>query len=186
LYQKLLRDARFYRLLARYDEDLAAEAQKASCLCGGKLHSARYPRKPRGLPDDTVVEGAYASRHSFCCAQQGCRRRMTPPSLRFLGRKVYVETVVVLVSALREGPTPTRVETLRQWTGVSKRTIARWRRWWQETFVNSPFWRAARGQLHVPVEPQRLLSSLLDRFAVTSRRKKFLGPLVSFRQACVN
>ena len=42
----------------------------------------------------------YAERFSFCCAVDGCRKRATPPSLRFLGRKVYLATVVTLISAM--------------------------------------------------------------------------------------
>jgi hypothetical protein len=37
-------------------------------------------------------------RLSFRCAVDGCRARTTPPSLRFLGPKVYLATVVVLVA----------------------------------------------------------------------------------------
>jgi hypothetical protein len=35
----------------------------------------------------------------------GCRSRTTPPSLRFLGRKVYLATIVVLVSMMQYGVT---------------------------------------------------------------------------------
>ena len=84
-----LGDGQLYALLRRCDEDLAAEQRAGGCPhCGGVLHSARYPRKPRGaverLPDE------YGWRLSLCCAREGCRKRATPPSLRFLGRKVYL------------------------------------------------------------------------------------------------
>ncbi|MGH7354468.1 MAG: hypothetical protein ACRELS_07845 [Candidatus Rokuibacteriota bacterium] len=66
----LLRDAKLYDLLLTFDHDLAAEARSAGCaLCGGTLHSARYPRKPRGGPDDLGPE--YTTRLSFCCAADG-------------------------------------------------------------------------------------------------------------------
>ena len=74
-------------LLPRIDADLAAKVQAAGCLeCGGRLDVANYPGEPRGadgLGDDFSV------RASFCCAVDGCRRRRTPMSVRFLGRKVY-------------------------------------------------------------------------------------------------
>jgi hypothetical protein len=48
----LLRDTTLYELLFTFDQDLAAEARVAGCgRCGGTLHSARYPRKPRGGPE---------------------------------------------------------------------------------------------------------------------------------------
>jgi hypothetical protein len=43
-----LLDASVWQLLLMADRDLAAEARAAGCSCGGVLHSARYPRKPRG------------------------------------------------------------------------------------------------------------------------------------------
>jgi hypothetical protein len=66
----VLRDATLYDLLLMFDRDLAAEARTAGCgFCGGVLHSSRYPRKPRGGPDELGPE--YATRLSFCCAADG-------------------------------------------------------------------------------------------------------------------
>jgi hypothetical protein len=45
---------------------------------------------------------------SLCCSRDGCRRRMTPPSVRFLGRRVYLGAVLVLVSAMQQGSLPGR------------------------------------------------------------------------------
>ena len=42
----------------------------------------------------------------------GCRTRATPPSLRFLGRHVYLATVVTLISAMQLGTTPSRLARL--------------------------------------------------------------------------
>ena len=89
------------------------------------MHSARYRRKPRGGPRGLSTQ--YDQRLSFCCAAEGCRKRTTPPSVRFLGRKVYLGAVVVLVSALRQGPSPTRVGVLHDLFGVGERTLRRWR-----------------------------------------------------------
>jgi hypothetical protein len=50
MYTALLADGRLYQLLQRFDDDLAAEQHAGGCLiCGAVLHSARYPRKPRGF-----------------------------------------------------------------------------------------------------------------------------------------
>ena len=76
----------------------------------------------------------YRYRLSFCCARDGCRKRVTPPSVRFLGRKVYLGAVVILVSAMRQGPTPRRVRELTELFGASRRTIYRWRDFWNEHF----------------------------------------------------
>ena len=66
-----------------------------------RLHRACYPRKPRGVGG--ARDATYEHRLSFCCATDGCRRRITPPSVRFLGRKVYLGVIVIVVSALEQG-----------------------------------------------------------------------------------
>jgi hypothetical protein len=151
-----------WRVLQQIDADLAAAARAAGCPCGGVLHSARYPRKPRGGPAD--LDDDYRKRFSFCCAEEGCRERTTPPSARFLGRKVYLGAVVVLATALRQGSTPWRLRRLRELFGVSARTLARWRDFWRVAFAESAFWRAARGRFMPPVTANGLPGALLERF----------------------
>jgi hypothetical protein len=163
LYQTLLTDSSLYKFLLKLDEDLAAQCRSAGCSCGGKLHSAIYPRKPRGNPPET--EEGWCCRYSFCCAIDGCRRRSTPASFRFLGRRVFVGAVVVLISAMRHGATPKRMAQLRKIVGVSRRTVERWREWWLKGFTRSPFWKAARGQLRMPIDEITLPLSLLKAFS---------------------
>jgi hypothetical protein len=163
LYQNILNDTSNYAFLSLLDDNLAAKVHKSRCpICGGKLHGARFPRKPRGVPEE--LEEAYSTRYSFCCSREGCRKRVTPPSFRFLSSRVYVGIVVVLISAMRHGATPKRVAQLRATVGVSRRTIERWRRWWRKDFIRSPFWRFARGRLVSPIDEQTLPLSLLDAF----------------------
>ena len=119
-----LADQLLPELLEKVDEDLADLTRQAGCVyCGGRLHSANYPRKPRGLPKGQD----WPRRFSFCCARDGCRRRATPPSVRFLGRRVYAGFVFVLLSAMRHGLSPQRVQSLRASTGAHRRTLERWR-----------------------------------------------------------
>ncbi len=170
MYQKLLEDASFFALLLRIDEDLAAEARAAGCRCGGSLHSARYRRKPRGGP--ASLDRSYGLRASFCCAVEGCRRRSTPPSVRFLGRKVFFGLWVVLLPMLREGGNAQRWSRLEERFCVSRRTLLRWRRWWRETFPASRFWQAARGLWAQPVASEALPGSLLAAFASRESRQE--------------
>jgi hypothetical protein len=170
LYQTILSDTNLYRTLLKLDEDLAAEARHGGCACGGKLHSARYPRKPRGAPEE--LEEDYCRRQSFCCAEAGCRKRTTPASFRFLGRRVYISVVVTLLTALRHGATPERVGKLRQIVGVSARTLERWRRWWLEEFPRSAFWKWAQGRLRRPLEEGTLPLSLLECFEKPSPQER--------------
>jgi hypothetical protein len=163
LYQSLLQDSRHFELLLKVDEDLAAEARRAGCACGGVLHRAAYERKPRGAP--VGVGRGCAIRFSFCCAREGCRRRTTPPSLRFLGRKVFFGVLVLLVPVMRDGPTPERMARLCERFAVSARTVRRWVRFWRETFVTSRVWQAVRGRFAVPVREAALPGSLLGAFS---------------------
>jgi len=155
LYQALLGDAKFHQLLLAFDRDLAATTRAGTCArCRGVLHSGEYPRKPRGRPAGL----------SFCCARRDCRKRKTPASLRFLGPKVYVASMVVVISAMQDGATAA-LQKLSQLVGVSRRTIARWRKWWLSVFAASPFWRLAAAAFMPPIDKDRLPASLLERFA---------------------
>ena len=189
MYAELLGDARVYEVLQRIDEDLATQARAVGCACGGRLHSARYPRKPRGGPQGLSAQ--YEHRLSYCCADDGCRKRTTPPSVRFLGRKVYLGAVVVLVSALRQGPSPTRVSVLHELFGVGERTLRRWRQWWQRTFADGAFWRAARGRFLPPLTAGDLPDGLVRRFAAQTadglcRLLRFLSPITTGSCALVH
>ena len=175
MYQTILNDASFYRVLLKFDEDLIEQVRQTGCGCGGKLHSARYPRKPRGMPEELREE--YSMRRSFCCAEEGCRKRTTPASFRFLSRRVYVGAVVVLITALRHGATPARVSQLRAIVGVSRRTVERWRQWWLEEFRWSSFWRWARGQLASPVDEHTLPLSLLESFPKSAAEERTIDLL---------
>jgi hypothetical protein len=183
----LFGDARLYLALQQFDHDLCDERRAAGCECGGPLHSADYPRKPRGSP--SKLPAGYERRLSLCCGREGCRCRATPASVRFLGRRVYVGAVFVLASAMRHGLSAERVAELRRLIGASRRTLEQWRRWWLEIFVTTPWWRAARGRLASPVEAARLPASLLERFAGPPMEQlvaalKFLSPLSVGGSAC--
>jgi hypothetical protein len=182
LSQTLLQDARLFELFRWADVELAEETRMGGCACNGSLHVANYWRKPRGGP--ACLAPDYALRLSFCCGRDKCRRRRTPPSLRFLGRKVYLAAIVVLATALQHGVTPVRASKLRELVGVSRRTLKRWRQWWQGAFVKTRFWLEARGRLMPPVEEGDLPSSLLARFAASAGSHarvlavlRFLSPL---------
>lgn len=161
MWQKTLRGSSFFLALHLFDRDLAEQYRNEGCACGGKLHRAAYFRKPRGEPFG-LPEG-FCVRESFCCCREGCRRRVTPPSLRFLGRRVYLAAAVVLVSAMVGGITEKRATAMRELIGVSRRTLHRWRQWWRESFMRTEFWRAMRARFVPPVDEQGLPASLLER-----------------------
>ena len=183
MYQSVLADVGLYGLLLRLDQDLARTAQEQGCgRCGGRLDRADYARKPRGVPLELGPE--HAVRLSLCCAAEGCRRRTTPASVRFLGRRVYVGAAVLGITALGTGRRGAEVRALRTWLGLSARTLARWRRWWHAVFAESAFWRGARGQLRTPVAVRALPGALLRRFAGDLQAQliaglRFLSPITT-------
>jgi hypothetical protein len=161
MYHEWPRGATFWLFLFAVDQDLAQKARDKACPCGGRLHCAHYPRKPRGAED---FPKTCSYRFSFCCDRDGCRKRVTPPSVRFLGRKVYLFAVVVLVSAMRQGPSPRRVRELSQLFGADRRTIARWQVYWQEHVPQTPFGKIARGRLPPTAGVVLWPRTLLDLF----------------------
>ena len=169
----LFADERLYDYLLAIDRELAEQARVAGCpRCEGRLHGASYPRKPRGGPR-RMRDGAHARRLSLCCAC--CRKRVTPPSVRFLGRRVYYAVVVVLACA--RALTPTRLDELRVLLGVDRRTVRRWRRWWRESLVRSPWWRVARARFIPPLEERQLPGALLERFEAADPVRRMLDVL---------
>ena len=171
LYQELLKKKSFWDYLLRIEKDLAQACQKKGCRCGGKLHNAPYDRKPRGPWE---LKGKDSNRLSLCCNQQGCRRRCLPPSILFMGRRVYLSVIVVLVTALRQGATPLSQAKLKAWMGADLRTIRRWRKWWQEEFPKSPFWRGARGLFSGKIAGKDLPLVLLEKFEGASAEERIV------------
>lgn len=159
---KLFGDEKFYHVLERIDAELAEATRRARCReCEGTLHRAHYPRQPRGGPAD--LPASYEKRASFCCAVDGCRKRATPPSVRFLGRRIYLGAVVVLASAMQHGVSGVRARRLKELFGVSRQTLRRWRGWWLETFPVSRFWQSLRGRFMPAVDENTLPLEMLAR-----------------------
>ena len=183
MYHDFRRTARFWDFLDEVDRDLADSARKEGCPCGGRLHTANYPRDPRGGPDD--LPKTYKLRFSFCCDRDGCRKRVTPPSVRFLGRKVFLAAVVVLTCAMQQGPSPRRLRDLADLCGADPRTIARWQTFWRELFLLTHFWKIARARLVPVLDMGELPYSLLDAFLGSGgdllqgweRLLRFLAPI---------
>lgn len=127
-------------------------------MCVGPLHVANYPRKVRGI---ACGEEAFAFRFGLCCGR--CRRRTTPPSVRFLGRRVYASLIVVLATmrALVCEALPV--------------TLRRWRSWWSAAFPQTTLWVALQGRSPQAMQPQRLPGSLLEQCEASAGERSSLG-----------
>jgi hypothetical protein len=125
-----------------------------------------------------------ARRYSFCCAEEDCRRRRTPESVRFLGRRVYAGLVVVLISVMIHGLKPRRVRRIREALQIDSRTVKRWRQWWLESFVRSSFWKGARARFMPALCAPTLPLSLWLSFELEERQRlvavlQFLKPITT-------
>jgi hypothetical protein len=146
----------------RVDRDIAEIHHGRGCLfCGeGRLHRSDFRREPRGLAEDLKCDDPLRKRLSFCCDRKACRRRTTPPSVRFLGRRLFFAPVVVLLTAMVSGR---RIRQLCRELEVDRRTLERWRRWWREDYSASHHWRALRARFADPPRdglPRSLLMML--------------------------
>lgn len=138
MLQLFLSDVKFYELLFLIDKDLAETARSEKCLfCGHALHQANYFRKPRGGPK--IPDDDFNLCFSFCCYL--CRKRLKPPSFRFLGRRVYLGAVFVLIPAMLYGASSKRLKKLQKFCGANLKTLKRWRTYWMEMFPQTDLWR---------------------------------------------
>ncbi|MEJ7729173.1 MAG: hypothetical protein WKG00_36545 [Polyangiaceae bacterium] len=152
----------FFETLVAVDEAIRARVAAGGCEhCGGPLHRSDYDRKPRG---GQMAAGAelFVRRFSLCCGREGCRRRAMPPSLRFLGRRVYVGAAVLFASMLTSALTSARA--CQRATGISARTTRRWARWWREGFVATAVFAQLAAQL-IGLDRRRLPACLLEAVA---------------------
>jgi hypothetical protein len=134
-------EVEFFEQLKVIDERLSATVAAARCRhCGGPLHRANYPRKPRGGLLCGAGEGV-CLRQSLCCGRRGCRKRALPPSMLFLGRRVYLGAVLVMASAM--ALLETGLHKAAQVSGAPARTLVRWHAWWTSRFLSF------RGESHL-------------------------------------
>jgi hypothetical protein len=186
-YYDFVSDPNFFEFLLKIDESIADEAHKKPCVhCGDKLNCGNFFRSGFGLP--TGSRDALRTRFSFCCREPNCRRRLTPESLRFLRGMAYTSIVIVLLSAIYQGPSGRRIAVLQQNLSVSRQTIHRWIRWWKDIFVESRFWRGARGRFMPVLDETNLAESLVEQFIqeefiINPQAEKLLGFLAAFRSA---
>lgn len=179
---KFLFNSNFHRVLVAIDRELAENTRQKGCSCGETLHLSNYPRSPLGLP--AQFRSNYDSRFSFCC--DNCRKRTTPPSVRFFGRRWYPAPLLLFISAFMVSITDYRLAQIKRHFGisVSESTWKRWRRWWREAFTEARFWKEARGSIPEPKRARTLPRGMLNAFQGSLDKKmilllQFLSPITA-------
>ena len=171
----------FFELLVRVDEGVTQQVAAVGCpWCDGPLHRSNYNRKPRGALIAPAGETSVV-RFSLCCGREGCRKRSTPPSVRFLGRRVYLGAVVIVASIVALAVQGAR--EIRRQTGVPSRTLRRWLGWWQGPFVDTEVFVTICARL-IGVDRERAPASIVDQLAGTPMERvqgmlAWLAPLTT-------
>lgn len=171
----------FFEGLAAIDAQITAHVAAEGCrFCGGTLHRGDYDRKPRGGMIAAAAE-AFRRRFSLCCGREGCRRRALPPSVRFLGRRVYVGAVVIVATMVALAAATARAA--QRSTGIAARTARRWVRWWRGSFVLTPVFVEIAGRM-IGVDRRHLPSAIVERMTGTLVARLFgllrwLAPLTT-------
>ena len=174
-YLDLLNSGTLFRGLCAIDRELASRTRAGRCPhCGNALHSAHFARKPRGELRDASPPPECRIRLGLCCGT--CRRRALPPSVLYLGRRVYWGAAVLLVTSAAQGLQPCTINELCERFGVTRRTVKRWVQFFLAAFPRSDAWRRLRGHVSASVAndllPRSFLSWLLDE------RKNAEGALI--------
>ena len=144
--QNFLYKSSFHERLTEIDCELANICAEKGCShCGSALHQANYPRSPMGMP--SAFRDQYSQRISFCCVD--CRKRTTPPSVRFFGRRWYPAPLFIFISIMVCGINKRRIALIKRHFGIVVResTWRRWRKWFSSEFVVTKFWQKTKGQL---------------------------------------
>lgn len=163
MFEGFAADAKLCARLIEIDEGIAASVRAGGCVrCGARLDRSDFARKPRGGVIAAAAE-AFTRRISLCCSREGCRSRSTPPSVRFLGRRVYVAVAVIIGAIL--AAVLVGAGAIRRATGVPARTARRWGRWFVSELVVSPAFAIAAARFTPPLEFERLPASLVEAFA---------------------
>lgn len=120
------------------------------------LDTENYWRKTRGMAGENELC------FSLCCRKEGCRKRRSPKSLRFLGRKVYGAWVVILAVDF--------CYELGLTGSIARQTISRWKNFWKHQLAPaSPFLMFAQGRLKPGAVLTDRPASLVAHFAFPSR-----------------
>jgi hypothetical protein len=150
-------DEAFCQLLRDLDRELFLAIKAKGCpVCGGPLDTSNYIRKTRGMSEGDEL------RYSLCCRIDGCRKRQTPKSFRFLGRKVYGAWIVILAVDF--------CQELGMKGKLAHQTLGRWRSFWKEQLSEgSAFIKLARGRLAPGVPITDRPASVVAHFGFPSR-----------------
>lgn len=182
IYTEFYFESIFWQKLYEVDEEIAKFFHGLPCVfCLDRLNWANYPRKPRGIPPEAVKY--FELRFSHCCSR--CRKRRTPPSARFMGRRVYVSIFLIIIFCLNSREFYQKIISATTANSFSRRTLNRWLIWWDCTIPISPIWKKISGNLKPNIDNKFLPLFIIEQFFEANGKTdkaillllKFLSPM---------
>jgi hypothetical protein len=162
-----INDSILFELLCKIDIEIAKDYRQKLCPhCGSACHFANYYRKARG------VDNEYCLRFSVCCSK--CRKRRHIPSTLFFGSFVYGSVFFFFISCLSESA-GYRYKNIALKFNISERTLRRWKKWWQDIFPTTVFWKEARGFVNIFNNSSIYLKDILMEFSSSIKAFQFFS-----------
>lgn len=151
-----------YLILEKIDMALAKIAHEKPCQhCGGPLDVANYERKIRGHGQDGP-----AIKFGLCCRQEGCRKRATVESIRFLGGFIYC-SLTALLACYFLNRSKKRFKSILRRFNLNPRTLKRWNIFWDKIFEKTTFWKEHKVKINLNSH-----GSVLQRIFGSFKNKK--------------
>jgi hypothetical protein len=112
----------------------------------GVLHRGHWQSKGE-LPKEFLAPAGFLLRFSLCCSNRKCRRRFSPPSLRFPPGGKYSTAVILLVKLMHLPKSETRARKLAELFCVSLSTVRRWIFRWRAFCATKTKWSQEQGAI---------------------------------------
>lgn len=160
MYTNLPSKTSFLEKLISIDLELLEKEWSQLCsYCDGRLDRSDFLRKPRGIAS---APAEFCVRFSLCCREEGCRKRLTPPSVRFFGKRVWTAPVFLIAMILSGDSKKSKVASFCNNLGISPKTLSRWRKWWSEDFIKSDYWMQLKSRLNRVVDEFKVVTSVFS------------------------
>lgn len=181
----VLLTASLFFFLLLLDREQAQNLWGKTCPhCGeGVLYWGCWKKKVR-CPTSAPLPQGFEVQFSLCCSAKDCRKRVTPPSIRFPEGSPNLAVVVILARIFACGPSQKRISELKCLLKVDERTIRRWLARWRRVESESPWWKKIEGSLLLAGQGLEALwmiycqkcTSKIDALTEMARRCRELWP----------
>ena len=111
-------------------------------------------------------------RFSVCCSK--CRKRQHIPSTLFFGSFVYGSVFFFFIACFSESSGYSCKHIALKFN-ISERTLRRWKKWWQDIFPSTIFWKEGKGLVNVFNNSLFFLKDILMKFSSFIKALQFFS-----------